>query len=132
MCLAWISAARRATITSQREKGARPPIRAPGLTIQCRIGFQPVSGCPARHSDVPTSFAADKISHKRGLIGPGDRLEAYVPLGRGYFLVIPGTSCLATIVLSLRDKNYSPIEAPRIILALMGFRPGFRPGFTPG
>jgi hypothetical protein len=30
------------------------------------------------------------------------------------FLMIPGTSCLATIVLSLRDKNHSPIEAPRI------------------
>src|ERR1700730_10651053 len=29
------------------------------------------------------------------------------------FLMIPGTSCLATIVLSLRDKNASPIEAPR-------------------
>src|SRR5580698_2317492 len=24
----------------------------------------------------------------------------------------PGTSCLATIVLSLRDKSHSPIEAP--------------------
>jgi hypothetical protein len=29
------------------------------------------------------------------------------------FLAIPGTSCLATIVLSLRDENHSPIEAPR-------------------
>src|ERR1700722_9549928 len=29
------------------------------------------------------------------------------------FFMIPGTSCLATIVLSLRDKNLSPIEAPR-------------------
>ena len=27
-----------------------------------------------------------------------------------------GTSCLATIVLSLRDKNHSPIEAPSIKL----------------
>jgi hypothetical protein len=27
------------------------------------------------------------------------------------FLMIPGTSCLATIVLSLRDKNHPPIEA---------------------
>ena len=27
------------------------------------------------------------------------------------FLMIPGTSCLATIVLSLRDKGHSPIEA---------------------
>jgi len=26
-------------------------------------------------------------------------------------LMIPGTSCLATIVLFLRDKNHSPIEA---------------------
>jgi hypothetical protein len=39
------------------------------------------------------------------------------------FLMIPGTSCLATIVLSLRDKNHPPIEAPRIILALMGVTP---------
>ena len=36
------------------------------------------------------------------------------------FLMIPGTSCLATIVLSLRDKNHAAIEAPRLILALMG------------
>jgi hypothetical protein len=39
------------------------------------------------------------------------------------FLMIPGTSCLATIVLSLRDKNHPPIEAPRIILALTGRLP---------
>ena len=38
------------------------------------------------------------------------------------FLMIPGTSCLATIVLSLRDKNHAPIEAPRLILALMGLQ----------
>jgi hypothetical protein len=31
----------------------------------------------------------------------------------------PGTSCLATISLSLRDKSHSPIERPRINLALM-------------
>jgi hydroxyacylglutathione hydrolase len=30
----------------------------------------------------------------------------------------PGTSCLATIMLSLRDKNHPPIGAPRIILRL--------------
>jgi hypothetical protein len=35
--------------------------------------------------------------------------------------MIPGTSCLATIVLSLWD-NHAPIEAPRIILALMGLK----------
>jgi hypothetical protein len=34
-----------------------------------------------------------------------------------------GTSCLATIVLSLRDKSHSPIETPRIILAPMGLKP---------
>ena len=28
--------------------------------------------------------------------------------------MIPGTLCLATIVLSLRDENHSPIEARRI------------------
>src|ERR1700722_5994434 len=32
-------------------------------------------------------------------------------------LMIPGTSCLATIVLSLRDKSYSPIEVPRNYLS---------------
>jgi hypothetical protein len=36
----------------------------------------------------------------------------------------PGTSCLATISLSLRDKSQSPIEGPRIKLALMGFSLG--------
>jgi hypothetical protein len=46
------------------------------------------------------------------------------PLGRAIFLMIPGTSCLATIALSLRDKNRPPIGAPRIILALMEFTSG--------
>ena len=32
----------------------------------------------------------------------------------------PGTSCLANITLSLRDKRHSSIEAPISILALMG------------
>jgi hypothetical protein len=36
------------------------------------------------------------------------------------FLMIPGTSCLATIVLSLRDKDHSPIEAPRNYLSAFG------------
>jgi hypothetical protein len=31
----------------------------------------------------------------------------------------PGTSCLATIGLSLWDKNHSPIEPPRVKSALM-------------
>ena len=35
------------------------------------------------------------------------------------FLIIPGTSCLATIVLSLRDKIHSTAEA-LLNLALMG------------
>jgi hypothetical protein len=39
--------------------------------------------------------------------------------------MIPGTSCLATIVLSLRDKNYSSFEAPRIILGVHP-HPSFR------
>jgi hypothetical protein len=42
-----------------------------------------------------------------------------VPLGRGYLLMILGTSCLATIVLSLRDKIHSTAEA-LLKLALMG------------
>jgi hypothetical protein len=41
------------------------------------------------------------------------------------FIMIPGTSCLATIVLSLRDKNHVPIEAPRYP-TLMGSNPGNR------
>ena len=36
------------------------------------------------------------------------------------FLMIPGTSCLATISLSLRDKSHSPFEATHTISALMG------------
>ena len=44
--------------------------------------------------------------------------------------MIPGTSCQATIVLSLRDKSHSPIERLTIILALMGGPPQ-APGFHP-
>ena len=36
------------------------------------------------------------------------------------FLMIPGTSCLATIVLSPRDKTIRPSKRLAIILALMG------------
>jgi hypothetical protein len=43
-----------------------------------------------------------------------------VPPGRGSLHRYPGTSCLATISLSLRDKSHSPIQGPRIKLALMG------------
>ena len=47
------------------------------------------------------------------------KVGSIVPLGRGYFLIIPGTPCLATIVLSLRDKMHATAEAlPK--LALMG------------
>jgi hypothetical protein len=43
-----------------------------------------------------------------------------VPPGRGASLHrYPGTSCLATISLSLRDKSHSPIEGLGIKLALM-------------
>jgi hypothetical protein len=49
--------------------------------------------------------------------------RSIVPLGRGYFLMIPGTSCLATIMLSLRDKNHPPTEAPRIIPSAYGLQP---------
>jgi hypothetical protein len=42
-----------------------------------------------------------------------------VPLGRGYFLIIPGTSCQATIVLSLWDKRHSTAET-LLKLAFMG------------
>src|SRR5271165_423252 len=38
------------------------------------------------------------------------------------FLVTPGTSCLATISLSLRDKIHSPAEA-KLKLALMRLKP---------
>jgi hypothetical protein len=46
-----------------------------------------------------------------------------VPLGRGYFLMIPGSSCLATIVLSFRDKIHLTAEA-LLKLALIHNRPG--------
>ena len=49
---------------------------------------------------------------------PVDQLRPIIPcptvLSRDAF---PGTSCLATISLSLLDKNRSPIEGPRIKLA---------------
>jgi hypothetical protein len=35
-------------------------------------------------------------------------IGSIVPLGRAIFLMIPGTSCLAILVLSLWDKNHPP------------------------
>ena len=43
------------------------------------------------------------------------------------FLMTPGTSCLATIMLSLWDKIHSPVEA-LIKLALMGYPIGVKIG----
>jgi hypothetical protein len=42
-----------------------------------------------------------------------------VPPERGCFLIIPGTSCLATIVLPLRDKIHSSAEA-YLSIAIVG------------
>ena len=42
--------------------------------------------------------------------------------------MIPGTSCLATIVLSLRDQSHSPIEAPHNYLSAYGVNTGLLNG----
>ena len=44
----------------------------------------------------------------QSLLSRRDRLEAYPTLrqGRGYFLMTPGTWCLATIMLSLCDDSF--------------------------
>ena len=49
-----------------------------------------------------------------GSAAPDHTVPSGTVLSRDAF---PGTSCLATISLSLRDKNHSPIEGPRIKLA---------------
>jgi hypothetical protein len=49
----------------------------------------------------------------------------------GHFGLRIRTSCLATIVVSLRDKNHPPIEAPGINLALMLVLPGSGLGELP-
>jgi hypothetical protein len=43
------------------------------------------------------------------------------------FLMIPGTSCQATMVLSLRDKSHSPIEVPHNYLSAYGVKPCAQP-----
>jgi hypothetical protein len=48
-------------------------------------------------------------------------MTSTVPPGRGPLCIAtPGTSCLATISLSLRDKSHSPIEAPHNYLSAYG------------
>jgi hypothetical protein len=66
-----------------------------------------------------------KLAPSSGTIEPilltlGLTMTSTVPPGRSRFTSIPGTSCLATISLSLRDKSHSvPNFAP--------FSPGFQP-----
>jgi hypothetical protein len=50
-------------------------------------------------------------------------IHSIVALGRGYFPHNPGTSCLATIVLSLWDEDVLRAEA-LIKLKLVGVNPG--------
>jgi hypothetical protein len=50
-------------------------------------------------------------------------MTSTVPPGRSSLHRYPGTSCLATINLSLRDKSHSPTQGARIKLALMRFNP---------
>jgi hypothetical protein len=59
------------------------------------------------------------ITNISGTDNDFDRPSATGPL----CMANPGTSCLATIVLSLRDENHSPIEAPRIKLAFSRLKP---------
>ena len=59
-----------------------------------------------------------------------NEIGSIVPLGRAIFLMIPGTSCLATIVLSLRDKAIRPSRRLTIILALMGLNQVETLGFS--
>jgi hypothetical protein len=54
--------------------------------------------------DIYRRNRAHAASETLGIIG------SIVPLGRDYFPHDPGTSCLATIRLSLRDKTHSPLE----------------------
>ena len=56
-----------------------------------------------------------------GLAAPDHTVPYGTALSRDAF---PGTSCLATIILSLRDKAIPSIEEPRIKLALKGFSLG--------
>src|ERR1700722_15335414 len=58
----------------------------------------------ARRMLLPLQKRQVLLLKKFGSAGIG----SIVPLGRAIFLMIPGTSCLATIVLSLRDKTISP------------------------
>jgi hypothetical protein len=59
------------------------------------------------------------------------RIGSIVPLDGAIFLVIPGTSCLATIVLSLRDKTNRHRSASHYLRAPW-VNPGLDPPVTSG
>jgi hypothetical protein len=93
----------------------------------------PLHRAPARTHRTPTfkekyiAFLKEHGAHLRREIPLGClgyRARSYRTLRDGSRVTLfQGTSCLATISLSLRDKNHPPIEAPRIILALMRLQP---------
>ena len=65
-----------------------------------------------------------KFRHSNHRIGAHACRNHTVPYGTALFWGgVPGTSCQATIAPSLRDKSHSPIERPRIKLALLGLKP---------
>ena len=65
----------------------------------------------------------DHARHAVSLLCLRDQLRPIIPYPTGRFFFegrFPGTSCLATISLSLRDKSHSLIEGHPIKLALIG------------
>jgi hypothetical protein len=77
----------------------------------------------ARHEQATARRMLLPLQKRQGLL-----LKSSGPMGSvqssrwdaAIFLMIPGTSCLATIGLSLRDKTIRPSKRLAIILALMG------------
>ena len=73
------------------------------------------------------AFDALSLAHAgaqfRRQISVGLTMTSTVPPGRVSLHRYPGTSCLATISLSLRDKSHSPIEAPHNYLSAYALGP---------
>jgi hypothetical protein len=85
-----------------------------GIPKREQYGF-----CPGRQADSSPARSA-WVAMQRGtvqggtvevMVRPNLRSVQSSRWDEAIFLMIPGTSCLATIVLSLRDKNHSQTQS---------------------
>ncbi len=101
----------------KNSRGRRTTTRTPASR-----GFCPPNGCDM-NTVANNAQKRQNLKYYKLLTPKRDPPSVHDEDEEDWDMTLNTYSCLATISLSLRDKSDSPIEAPRIKLALVGLKP---------